>query len=677
MNSRSSRASGARQNAERVSSAYKATQSLFQEHKDFVHALHADMMNHVAQELSETHSYTDAELKLALEFLDDIVMTFRFARRAGFEMDIARSMLIKTVQWRLEGGIDALAQDMLHSPYMDATSNGVPLLWGHSRFRDRLGRPCLYVRLQHVERTPDGLRELKKSVIAALDIMRRYLLRVNRRTKQGDPVIQCVTLIDVMEAGLSNVELDMLPFLIDLLKNHYPGMSGAVYVLRYSWFHAGLWRMLRPILPPKLLERLFFVDAPELLAHFDHHVPQCLGGPLPVSIAPDTSDVFNYFVRAAVWAHERPNEHVTGVIASTTASEACVSTKMPARSARGDPVPPSLWIRHQDFGTIYDVMSRYGSPYTSMTPLTPHTSVPPTPRLRPQSSSPSLQLRDLPMSPEAYKWKQKTHHEPPAVPNAYHTRDTRPWSSLLLSWLPIWLYGKRTDGTSFSDATDLIPAEPRIVSSKCTSSKNAEEHAPPEASALLPSEGSTPAPKALTSSTNFAATVPPSSVNATDESNSVTRYLSRRAHMYAEMEGHVSPYNIENPYFGYPASYVNEQGSIGLDMSKSGARPAGFSRELHVRRRKRDLVRTLTYLFVLRLVRLYRWIRRSIYVVVWNVLGPRRAWASLGHIAAGKHPSHYIRRRVLLFLLAILYFQVPHKHIFSRREQAPSYRAIM
>ena len=153
-------------------------------------------------------------------------------------------------------------------------------------------------------------------------------------------------------------------------------MSGAVYVLRYSWFHAGLWRMLRPILPPKLLERLFFVDAPELLAHFDHHVPQCLGGPLPVSIAPDTSDVFNYFVRAAVWAHERPNEHVTGVIASTTASEACVSTKIPARSARGDPVPPSLWIRHQDFGTIYDVMSRYGSPYTSMTPLTPHTSVP-------------------------------------------------------------------------------------------------------------------------------------------------------------------------------------------------------------------------------------------------------------------------------------------------------------
>ena len=54
MNSKSSRASGARQNAERVSSAYKATQSLFQEHKDFVHALHADMMNHVAGALRDS-----------------------------------------------------------------------------------------------------------------------------------------------------------------------------------------------------------------------------------------------------------------------------------------------------------------------------------------------------------------------------------------------------------------------------------------------------------------------------------------------------------------------------------------------------------------------------------------------------------------------------------------------
>ena len=509
-----SRASGRRKSTQSVLDAYCAVQTLFRDHESVVDALHADLMEHAMQALSAERTYTEEERQRVLEFLDDRIMIFRFLRRAGFDKDTARSMLIKTVAWRMEGAIDALPQDLLQSPYMNATSNGIPLFWQHSRFRDKLGRPALYVRLQHVERTPEGLHELKKTIIASFDVMRRYLLRVNRRTRRGDPVIQCVVLVDVMDAGLANVELDILPFFTDLLKNHYPSLCGAVYILRYSWFHAGLWRMLRPILPPKLLERLFFVDRPELLAHFEHHMPRSLGGPLSIPIAPDTSDVFNYFVRAAAWSH--PSSSSSGPTPKAT-----------------DPSPPALRIRQHDFDTIYDVMSCMGSPYTpARTPLTPHTSMPTTPRQHAQTGSP-IPLHDLPTSPKAYRRQRASG-------------DARSVVSWFLSWLSP---PQRSDD-------DEAPAEP------IRTSRGGDADAAPA-----------PTPPAT-------ATAPPTAYG-TAESNTVTRYLSWRAHKYAEMDGHVSPYNIENPYFGYPASYVtHDPASVDMTASDPAAAAAVACYEL-------------------------------------------------------------------------------------------------
>ena len=144
-----SRASGRRKSTQSVLHAYCAVQTLFRDHESVVDALHADLMEHAMQALSAERTYTEEERQRVLEFLDDRIMIFRFLRRAGFDKDTARSMLIKTVAWRMEGAIDALPQDLLQSPYMNATSNGIPLFWQHSRFRDKLGRPALYVRLQH------------------------------------------------------------------------------------------------------------------------------------------------------------------------------------------------------------------------------------------------------------------------------------------------------------------------------------------------------------------------------------------------------------------------------------------------------------------------------------------------------------------------------------------------
>jgi hypothetical protein len=102
------------------------------------------------------------------------------------------------------------------------------------------------------------------------------------------------------------------------------------------------------------------------------------------------------------------------------------------------------------------------------------------------------------------------------------------------------------------------------------------------------------------------------------------RFISvNRSKKYAG-PGQVSPYNADNPFFGYPA-YI-------APLLPSGSRPSAIRkssrfdlsdptpRHLHARRRKRDLVRTLAYLFFLRILAAHRNVR-------WRLRMFWREWA--------------------------------------------------
>lgn len=571
------------ESVQRAANMYGELRELYKKHSDQVHELHIAMVEEVPRQLPSMGSYDEEEVRIARKYVDDIGLIFRFLRRARFDKDIARSMLYTTLQWLLEGDIIDLATDLLHSPYMSRTKNGVPLFWIHSRFRDRMGRPCLLVRLQHVERAPDGLRELKANIIASMDVMRRYLRHVNRRCTKTAPVLQSVLLVDVSEAGIFNFELELLPFLVDLFKNHYPGLFGAVYVVNYGWLQSGLWRMLKPVLPPKLLARLMFVDEEEVKLHFDAAVPQSLGGALSTPVTPDSSDVFNYYARSAAW---RSTEH------------------------EHEPVPTVLRMRTSDFDSIYDVMSRGGSvrrrpltqPYASqaMTPLTsrtPTASVPNTPKTR-ASGSPQLVGRSVTFqAPERERFlapprrHQRQCSDPVNVGGTSRSEYTNP---SLMQWIKNWMQPRSPPADPDGDIPRFELPQPIDAGENA-----AADHRDPD--------------QVLAS--------------ANTEQNTVTRYFSWRAHKYAQMDGHVSPYNIENPYFGYPASYVDHgeppdaASTTSVVNVTDGSNQPGLSRQLRVRRRKRDLLRTLGYLFVLRLINLYHQARQTASVVFWMLVG--------------------------------------------------------
>ena len=165
-------------------------------------------------------------------------------------------------------------------------------------------------------------------------------------------------------------------------------------------------------------------------------------------------------------------------------------------------------------------------------------------------------------------------------------------------------------------------------------------------------------------------TMPTNETDAADvdvEHNSIARYLSQRAHPMGDHG--VSPYNEGNPFFGYPASLVDMDTSGGEDVPQRAddatavtRQPQGL-RQLRVKRRKRDLLRTLAYLFMLRVLDKYREARRSLKALVWVLRGPRassrprsregtpRTMRGMLHALLGSQPLTWITLGVGLLLM--------------------------
>ncbi|WFC99777.1 hypothetical protein MYAM1_002522 [Malassezia yamatoensis] len=584
------------ESAENAAQAYAELQKTYEEHVAQIVELRATLMEEVPKQLASTGQYSDDELRIAREYVDDVALLFRFLRRTNFDVVGMKSMLYKSIKWHLEADVCALATDLLHSEYMSDTKNGMPLFWLHSKFRDRLGRPCLAMRLQIAERALDGLRELKTIIIASIDVVRRYLRFVNRKCPQSGAVLQSVLVVDVSESGIFNFDLELLPFLVDLFKNHYPGLFGTVYVVNYGWLQSGLWRIMKPVLPQKFLARLMFMDKEQLNLHFDAALPQCLGGELAIPIAPETSDVFNFYARSVAW---RKSEQTSNQNTPLTRS------------------------RQPDFESIYDVMARVGPPYSSKnaTPIimrTPATSGYNTPRSHAPSSPPSSLQGTLPSVEDIEQRSYGARHSRQRSefstyqPESAHNEQDEESGSFFRNWIEPWVQPSSKPSGSKQAPSQLPPPTEFSRSTKDSKGNGkARELSVEPATSPLPSP-SLESPQ----------------VHST-EHNTVTRYFSWRAHKYARLDGHVSPYNIENPYFGYPATYVDrpepsdEESTTTVVKPTDPGAPRGAPRQLRVRRRKRDLLRTLVYLFLLRLINLYSRARRYI-IVVYSVFFARR-----------------------------------------------------
>ncbi|GAA5876066.1 hypothetical protein JCM1840_002761 [Sporobolomyces johnsonii] len=505
--------------------------------------------------LREELDLNEEAVVAAKALLNDRVTVFRFCRRARFSHNGALKLLHATLSWRLTSFLRTLTPASISSLYLTN-----PLFFFHPSLTDRFGRPCAVLNLRYVQRTEDGgLDALKDLVRLGWETGRRWLTDLSRRGRgegEGEPTLQMVVIVDLEGAGMSNLEVELLPFFMDLLKNHFPGMVGAIFVLNYGWAYAGMWQLAKRVLPNTALERILFPTKEDLLEFFDEdHLLVEHGGNVKYDYTP-SNPILERYGRPL---HSTSSSAYPSPIPSPPVSSTALHAEMFQSALANRPSTPSLSRRPSGL-----TMTAASKPTASSSTATPATA-----------------------------------------PG---------WS------LGSWGRPKRTEG-------DLEPAPLRRVRSLAELQAKLEEtqrEIDSEDSIASSDEdggsefatgtGDSVFPSSIQSARSSRFSSRATSQAVSRESSPVRRRsLEPLSALGSRFGAHdmqpMSPYNASNPHFGYPAV-----------VPPSSLDPSGIPRPHFHRRRKRDLVRTLTYLAALRFLALHRAIQWRLSVVVGAIL---------------------------------------------------------
>ncbi|KAI9321957.1 hypothetical protein BDR26DRAFT_345749 [Obelidium mucronatum] len=104
----------------------------------------------------------------------------------------------------------------------------------------------------------------------------------------------------------------MMPILLSLFANHFPGIFGTLYVLNFGWLHSGIWSIVKRALSAEACKKLLFLTKEEMLEYFDRDLLLSEhGGTCTVSKCSEL------FVRPAMTPMQTPSIYPTS--ASSTA----------------------------------------------------------------------------------------------------------------------------------------------------------------------------------------------------------------------------------------------------------------------------------------------------------------------------------------------------------------------
>ena len=77
--------------------------------------------------------------------------------------------------------------------------------------------------------------------------------------------------MDCSDAGYSNMDLDLVKFIISLFKQFYPMKLGSIYVHEMPWVMNAAWGIIKAWLSPAARNKMRFVNKDSVMQHFNRN----------------------------------------------------------------------------------------------------------------------------------------------------------------------------------------------------------------------------------------------------------------------------------------------------------------------------------------------------------------------------------------------------------------------
>ncbi|XP_069131475.1 motile sperm domain-containing protein 2-like isoform X2 [Argopecten irradians] len=166
--------------------------------------------------------------------------------RSWETLEDAANRLHETLKWRKETEVNDLKETTF-----DRWIYEVGGLFYHNHDKD--GRKILIVRVKHHKKDSEKLPGVKKFI--AYHLEHEY---------KEDPTQELVVLFDMAEAGLSNLDMELIKFLITCFKIYYPTFLGYMLIFEMPWLFNAAWKIIKAWLSPQAIGKIKFVGKSDI-----------------------------------------------------------------------------------------------------------------------------------------------------------------------------------------------------------------------------------------------------------------------------------------------------------------------------------------------------------------------------------------------------------------------------
>ncbi|KAJ9127849.1 hypothetical protein QFC24_000133 [Naganishia onofrii] len=246
----------------------------------------------------------------------DIGVSWRALRRSRFRQDKASELLLETLTVRTSPPLHKPLPLYLQTYIYQEPTEPIFTILPPTVYSDRVGRPIGVLSLRHIKRNiparngemgKEGIREFAWWIAELTRRVMRdwYTGEFNAQpSKENIAGGGCVLVVDAKDAGIKNLELELLPNLISINHNHFPSQFSTVYVLNHSWTHSGLWACIKRVLPQTALEKIIFLKGQQEIGDiFDlERFPKAYGGSVDRDLSKDVFWLYDTYGKNPIWA---------------------------------------------------------------------------------------------------------------------------------------------------------------------------------------------------------------------------------------------------------------------------------------------------------------------------------------------------------------------------------------
>ncbi|GFY60749.1 motile sperm domain-containing protein 2 [Trichonephila inaurata madagascariensis] len=177
------------------------------------------------------------------------------------DLDKAYHMLTESLKFRKEMEVNTITKKDLPKEYFDVRA---VIMYN----KDKRDHPIVAIR---------GKTHIKKEETRRYQ--QQYMLYWIEKACRASDWGAVSILFDCTDAGISNVDLDMMRSLSDTFKKYYPWGLGFFLVYNMPWYLSAVWRIIKKWIPQKHESIINFVDSKSIRDFMEEdQLPACMGG---------------------------------------------------------------------------------------------------------------------------------------------------------------------------------------------------------------------------------------------------------------------------------------------------------------------------------------------------------------------------------------------------------------